>query len=96
MLIKALFFVSPIPMSDFKGQCRAYGGIAKKKVCCAKACGKCGGRGCGRRPGGKKNCCGAHIKKTCGENGNIAPCIMRGNVLLKRAIMLIRVIFCYE
>ena len=65
---------------DYKQQCRRdYGGIARKNVCCAASCGRCGGRGCSKRPGGKRNCCGSRIKQTCGDNGKTAPCVIRGN-----------------
>ena len=55
--------------------CSAYKGIPNPSgsACCAKKCGKCGGSGCSKRPGGKKNCCNGNIKKTCGPNQK-APC----------------------
>lgn len=31
--------------------------LCTKTVCCLPICGSCGGKGCGRRPGGKQNCC---------------------------------------
>ena len=36
---------------------------ARGTVCCAKTCGKCGGKNCGKLRGGSKNCCSAYIKK---------------------------------
>ena len=56
--------------------CAALKGIPSKgdgKVCCAKICGKCGGKGCKKRPGGAKNCCVKKIKKSC-EKTKKAPC----------------------
>ena len=52
--------------------CNNYNGIGTNngKVCCARSCGTCGGKGCSKRPGGKKNCCTKWIKKNCGT----APC----------------------
>ena len=68
---------------DLKQKCQNYGGISRRKVCCASTCGKCGGRGCGRRPGGKFRCCGSRIKRTCGVNGQRAPCIIDGKQISK-------------
>ena len=37
-------------------------------VCCATSCGRCGGGGCSRRPGGRLSCCGPPIyrfNRTC-------------------------------
>ena len=61
--------------------CDKYKGIPNTRerrasVCCSKRCGKCGGRGCNRRPGGKKRCCSRNVVKRpiCGKNGRKAPC----------------------
>jgi len=35
----------------------------KGKVCCAKSCGKCGGRKCSERPGGADACCDRKIRR---------------------------------
>ena len=56
--------------------CGAFKGIPSRgsnKVCCAKKCGKCGGRGCSKRPGGAKACCAGRIKRACGPKRK-APC----------------------
>ena len=56
--------------------CGAFKGIPSRgssKVCCAKKCGKCGGRGCSKRPGGAKACCAGRIKRECGPKRK-APC----------------------
>jgi len=56
--------------SQFKGIYN--GGIA----CCKASCGKCGGLGCSRRPGGASGCCQQHITrngKVCSRNV-MAPC----------------------
>ena len=60
---------------EFFKDCSAYNGIPNPSgsACCAKKCGKCGGSGCHKRPGGQKNCCNGNIKKTCGPNQK-APC----------------------
>lgn len=52
-------------------------GVRNAKACCPKECGKCGGKKCSSRPGGK-NCCQSHIFETdrlCTETS--APCIIR-------------------
>merc|ERR1719167_1335735 len=64
---------APFPeLDDRDDVCNNYNGIGTNngKVCCAKSCGTCGGKGCSKRPGGKKNCCTKWIKKNCGT----APC----------------------
>lgn len=51
--------------------------VCTSKVCCLRSCGKCGGPGCGGRPGGKGGCCVNFILKsgrTCGRNA--PPCII--------------------
>lgn len=51
-------------------------GVKKKKICCLKECGKCGGKGCGKRM--KNNvCCKSTVKKMrrkCSRTS--APCII--------------------
>lgn len=39
-------------------------GISGGGACCASSCGRCGGRGCNRRPGGGRRCCSGHITRT--------------------------------
>lgn len=51
-------------------------GLLVGRVCCHRACGKCGGRGCGRRQGGAKHCCPESIRasgRTCVKS--VAPCM---------------------
>lgn len=50
--------------------------VCTGKVCCPKKCGKCGGSGCNRRPGGGENCCFSKIVRSgrvCGEDP--PPCV---------------------
>ena len=61
-------------------KCTDYGGIGER-TCCTASCGTCGGRGCGKRPGGAENCCGRKIYEICGAEGQRAPCIIIGNAL---------------
>merc|ERR1712212_384498 len=65
-------FAPFLELDDRDDACNSYNGVASKngKDCCAKKCGTCGGKGCSKRPGGKKNCCTRWIKKNCGT----APC----------------------
>lgn len=52
-------------------------GICTRSVCCLTSCGRCGGRGCSRRPGGGKNCCTgtiANANKLCSQGG--PPCVL--------------------
>merc|ERR1712212_330018 len=65
-------FAPFLELDDRDDVCNTYNGVGTKngKVCCAKSCGTCGGKGCSKRPGGKKNCCARWIKKNCGT----APC----------------------
>ena len=47
-------------------------------MCCAKSCGTCGGKGCAKRDGGAKKCCGGPIlkkNKKC-EDVTDAPCVL--------------------
>jgi len=44
----------------------------KGDTCCAAECGKCGGKGCGKRPGGKPNCCRGKITATCSSQEEVA------------------------
>ena len=47
-------------------------------VCCPKSCGTCGGTGCAKRDGGRKNCCTGVISKKnkkCDEV-SAAPCVL--------------------
>ena len=52
---------SPSPPS---GECAAAGGIQGSDgvACCASICGKCGGRGCAKLPGGKDKCCKGEVE----------------------------------
>ena len=48
-------------------------------ACCAKSCGRCGGKSCSSLPGGKESCCGGEIAKSgrsCAEHD--APCALKG------------------
>ena len=63
--------------------CKAVGGIVatsgkeKGVVCCAKSCGTCGGKDCGKHPGGHEACCTSEIfkaDKAC--NSTQAPCVI--------------------
>merc|ERR1712212_1030361 len=51
-------FAPFLELDDRDDACNSYNGVASKngKVCCAKKCGTCGGKGCSKRPGIKKNC----------------------------------------
>lgn len=49
-------------------------GIASGTTCCSKECGKCGGHGCAKLPGGATECCGGHISRKC--SAFPAPCNM--------------------
>merc|ERR1719167_1167982 len=76
-----LLAFAPFPeLDDRDDVCNNYNGIGANngKVCCAKKCGKCGGKGCSKRPGGKKNCCTRWIKKNRGNCGT-APCNNRNS-----------------
>lgn len=52
-------------------------GLCSGNVCCTASCGRCGGSGCNRLPGGAANCCTSVIRssgRVC--TGNIgAPCV---------------------
>lgn len=53
-------------------------GVRKGIYCCPSSCGKCGGIGCSKRPGGKL-CCTKSVRKenrSCADTG--APCMIRG------------------
>ena len=58
--------------------CRRVGIPAHRHpVCCAAACGTCGGVGCAQRPGGGRNCCIGYIiaaNKSC--NKHEPPCVI--------------------
>ena len=71
----------PGPLPPAAAQCEKAGGIIsssgkdKGKACCAKSCGTCGGKQCGKEPGGNANCCTGDIvaeNKPC--TSNPAPC----------------------
>ena len=52
-------------------------GIPAEGACCVKSCGRCGGPGCGKLPGGADSCCGGKIIKydpSCDKHG--PPCKM--------------------
>lgn len=44
-------------------------------ACCSKSCGRCGGEGCHRRPGGGLQCCGGSITTNCSDFAGPPPCI---------------------
>jgi hypothetical protein len=55
-------------------QCR---GLLRDEVCCAAACGTCGGTGCGGRPGGSAACCTGSIRasgRSCAQYP--PPCLV--------------------
>jgi hypothetical protein len=56
------------------------GGIVSddESACCAVACGRCGGSGCGALPGGPRNCCTQRIIATasCCSGGGGPPCVV--------------------
>lgn len=45
-----------------------------QRHCCPKSCGKCGGIGCDRRPGGGSVCCGGSLKQSCYTSEGPPPC----------------------
>ena len=50
-------------------------GIPADGACCVKSCGRCGGKGCGKLPGGSDQCCSGKIIKndpSCDKHG--PPC----------------------
>ena len=57
-------------------------GIAHSSgACCTKSCGKCGGSGCGGRPGGAKSCCSGTVKKSAFScRATVAPCVLEGGL----------------
>jgi len=74
-----------IPICKETDACNGHDGVSNDAgtMCCAKSCGTCGGEGCAKRDGGRKNCCGGTISrknKKCGEEvaGNVtsAPCVL--------------------
>jgi len=57
-----------------------------KVVCCAKSCGKCGGTGCEKRPGGLECCAGTHTKKAappCATAEQVGCLMPKGASLLE-------------
>ena len=72
----------PPPPGPNPAACAKAGGIGNDpvdlKVCCAKSCGSCGGKGCAARPGGKSACCTKEVQ----ANGVVcavgnAPCTIK-------------------
>jgi len=61
-------------------------GIANGQACCASTCGKCGGKDCGKRPGGGNDCCHGGVvgtknkrpkgAKLCRDTNGVGPCII--------------------
>lgn len=50
-------------------------------VCCAAACGACGGAGCDTRPGGAASCCTSNVTASnVSCSGSVPPCVMSGAV----------------
>jgi len=39
-------------------------GLRSGRFCCGRSCGRCGGRGCGNRPGGGRSCCTTQITQS--------------------------------
>lgn len=68
----------PTPTPPFA--CGTLDGVLNKErgACCAKSCGRCGGKGCNKRGNGRHECCTGAIR----EDGDLcsvtraAPCIM--------------------
>jgi hypothetical protein len=56
------------------GECAAAGGIRSSDgvACCVAKCGKCGGQGCAKRPGGAADCCSAKVEAN-GRDCRTAP-----------------------
>jgi len=54
-----LRWLHPPASRSKRGECGQVGGITASdgSACCPKACGVCGGEGCGDKPGGAKACC---------------------------------------
>jgi hypothetical protein len=74
---------SPSPGPAPSAECTAAGGISAigkdKDACCPKCCGRCGGSGCAKAPGGKMNCCAKEVAsngKDC--KTSTAPCSVTG------------------
>lgn len=66
---------SPPPSTMKRGR----GAVCRGNICCPKSCGRCGGRGCGRRPGGQ-SCCISVVKKLGRNCDRFAPpCIKNNN-----------------
>eukprot|EP01047_Picozoa_sp_COSAG01_P030316 COSAG01_NODE_2110_length_8408_cov_19.542183_1_plen_903_part_10 len=57
--------------------CTRAGGVEAASVCCMKSCGVCGKRGCSRRKGGAKGCCGSQIQRSCSPTVG-PPCLING------------------
>lgn len=58
------------------------GGKSGSPVCCAAACGTCGGTGCNNLPGGSAACCGGTIasaNRTCTQH--LPPCVPDRNYM---------------
>ncbi len=65
------------PLANFGPDPTCQRGISSGKVCCAVSCGKCGGTGCSKRPGGANACCTGNVaaaKLSCTKYS--APCVM--------------------
>ena len=66
----------PLRFTD-KADPQCQRGVKGGGYCCPKKCGKCGGKGCSKRPGGKRSCCGKWIKKNKKRCSKFpAPCKM--------------------
>jgi hypothetical protein len=62
--------------------CTAYGGLKRAGprgvVCCPRACGRCGGDGCQRAPGGARQCCAGAVAASsppCTARSQ-SPCVL--------------------
>ena len=74
--MEIISFLKPIEVDV----CDGLNGVSDNggTMCCAKSCGTCGGAGCAKRDGGRKNCCqGAIFKKNkkC-DDVSAAPCVI--------------------
>lgn len=75
-----LRWLHPPASRSKRGECGQVGGITASdgSACCPKACGVCGGEGCGDKPGGAKACCLGSISKPCfGSKAVDPPCLSR-------------------
>ena len=57
--------------------CATPGAMARASgACCPPACGKCGGDGCAKRPGGRKQCCTTSVLASMRACSGGPPCVL--------------------